>query len=377
MKNILLIDDDKLFHESFNQTVSSDKISCFFAINQKQAIKQIEKTDIHMIFLDLDLGNEYGLDILENILSYEIPVCILSGTATIRTTIEALKKGAVDLVEKPISKTHILKLIDKYSEISEKLIKEFSWKSKKMQEIEENIAYLANTPAKILLRGETGVGKEVIARQIHDFSSRKNKNFVAVNCGAIPENLIEHELFGSKKGAFTGAHKDHIGLIKEADGGTIFLDEIADLPLNMQVKILRFLQESEIRALGSSKDEKVDVRIIAATHKNLEEMVKNGSFREDLYFRLNVFMIDIPPLRNRIDDLEILIKKIVEKFKFQYKNNLEFLPETIDVLKKHSWSGNIRELSNIIERLMLLVHGPVEPSDLPSNFLENFEEKNE
>lgn len=368
MKTILLIDDDKLFHESFRATIESDTIQCLFAVNQKEATEQVKIGKPNFIFLDLDLGNEYGLDILQTLKAFEVPICILSGTATIRTTIEALKFGAVDLIEKPISKQGILDKIDKYSNNSAP--KEFTseWKSEKMIECENLVHYMANTPAKILLRGETGVGKEVIAKQVHSLSSRKDHPFIAVNCGAIPENLIEHELFGSLKGSFTGSVSDHKGLIKEAENGTLFLDEIADLPLNMQVKLLRFLQESEIRSVGSSKTEKVDVRIIAATHKNIEEMVKLGQFREDLYFRLNVFMIDIPALRDRKEDLPILIEKIVEQFKFQYKNDLEFRPETIQVLQHYNWKGNVRELVNLIERLMLLCQKPVSIQDLPQNF---------
>jgi len=377
MKHILLIDDDKLFHESFRQTIESDAITCFFATNMAESISQLDKTNIHLIFLDLDLGDEYGLDILKEIRSYQVPVCILSGTATIRTTIEALKIGAVDLCEKPISKTHILERIEEYSERTIHTSFKPSWKSAKMIECENMVHYLAQTPAKILLRGETGVGKEVIAKQIHQQSERKNAPFVAINCGAIPENLIEHELFGSVKGSFTGSVADHLGVIREAEGGTLFLDEIADLPLHMQVKLLRFLQEGEVRPVGSAKAVSVDVRIIAATHKHLEEMVRQGTFREDLYFRLNVFTVDIPPLRERKEDLPILIQSIVNTFKFQYKNDLEFLPETIECLQQHDWRGNVRELVNLIERLMLLCNRPVSLADLPKNFQKEVNTYNE
>ena len=365
---ILLIDDDKLFHESFRATIESDEVSCLFATNLKETIEWIETSFPNVIFLDLDLGDEYGLDILVDIKKYEIPVCILSGTATIRTTIEALKLGAVDLIEKPISKIGIIERVEKYASKTEP--KEFvsEWRSEKMKECENMVHYLANTPAKVLLRGETGVGKEVIAKKLHELSDRKNEPFIAVNCGAIPENLVEHELFGSMKGSFTGSVSDHNGLIKDANNGTLFLDEVADLSLSMQVKLLRFLQEGEVRSLGSSIVDNVDVRVIAATHKDLEQMVKDGDFREDLYFRLNVFTIDIPPLRERREDLPVLIEKIVDQFKFQYKNDLEFRTETIQMLQHYEWKGNVRELVNLIERLMLLCQKPVSPEDLPKNF---------
>ncbi|MCB0278274.1 MAG: sigma-54-dependent Fis family transcriptional regulator [Calditrichaeota bacterium] len=368
MTKILLIDDDKLFHETFKAIMASDEVHCDAVANRAEALAYLEKQRPNLIFLDLDLGKEHGLDILKEILVYNVPVCILSGTATIQTTLKAMKIGAVDLIEKPVSKNQLLDLINNHA--LKKQSDEFvpKWNSDKMNDCDSMVHYLAKSPAKILIRGETGSGKEVIARQIHRLSFGESKPFIAVNCGAIPENLIEHELFGSKKGSFTGSTEDYIGLIRQAEGGTLFLDEIAELPLQMQVKLLRFLQEYEVRGIGDTKTYTVNVRVIAATHKNLEQLVKDALFREDLYFRLNVITIDVPALRERIDDLAVLIHDIVESMKFKYKNDLVFTEEVIDHLKKYDWPGNVRELANLIERLMLLVHRPVKIDDLPANF---------
>jgi two-component system, NtrC family, nitrogen regulation response regulator NtrX len=368
MKKILLIDDDKLFHQSFNATFASTALNCFFAENSKKAIELLDKESFHLIFLDLDLGKENGLDVIELIREYERPICILSGTATIQTSIEAMKKGAVDLIEKPLRKDQILKLIEKHSIKTSHEISPIRWKSKKMILCETELQYLAKSPAKILLRGETGVGKEVLARKIHHLAFPENDRFVAVNCAAIPRELIEHELFGSVKGAFTGADKDHDGLICEAENGTLFLDEIAELPLDMQSKLLRFLQEGEIRPLGSNKTKIVTTRVIAATHVDLEQAVKEKLFREDLYFRLNVVMIDIPPLRDRREDLELLIEDLVEKFKIIYHNEPKFSIDVIEQLKEYPWPGNVRELSNLIERLCLTTKGLVELEQLPEKY---------
>lgn len=368
MKKILLIDDDKLFHESFRVSLESDELRCRFAANSKEAVILLNNEPFNLIFLDLDLGNENGLEIIEKIKSYEIPICILSGTATIKTTIEAMKKGAVDLLEKPLRKDQILELIDKYGQktVSEK--PKIKWKSEKMISCETELQYLAASPVKILLRGETGVGKEVIARKIHSIAFNKEAPFVAVNCGAIPKELMEHELFGSVKGAFTGADKDYKGLIAEAESGTLFLDEIAELPLDMQVKLLRFLQEGEVKALGSNKTKIIKTRVIAASHVDLEKAVEEGQFREDLYFRLNVVTIDIPPLRERLDDLEILIDDLISKYKIIYHNEPKVSPEIIVQLKKYNWPGNIRELSNFIERICLTVTGIVTLEQLPEKY---------
>lgn len=368
MKQVLLIDDDKLFHESFRATIETEEIACFFAINSSDARKILEDESIQLIFLDLDLGKEYGLDVIEKLSAFSVPICILSGTASIHTTVKALKLGAVDVFEKPISKSEIQELIENYSLLSLPKKDEFLWKSKAMQEIESMVLSISTSNAKILLRGESGTGKEVLARRIHQESNRRENAFIAVNCGAIPENLIENELFGSRKGAFTGSDKDHKGLIRSADKGTLFLDEIAEIPLPLQVKLLRFIQEGEIHPIGSDHSETVDVRIIAATHRNLEKMLEEQLFREDLYFRINVFTIDIPALRDRMDDFELLLDSLIEKFMLEYKNKLMFSKEAIDCLKQYEWKGNIRELSNLVERLMLTVFHPVKVSDLPKNF---------
>lgn len=376
INHVLLIDDDKQFHASFKSVIESDEVKCFFAANSKQAIEILSKNDINLIFLDLDLGDEKGIDILPELTVFNTPICILSGTATVNITVKALKLGAMDVAEKPLTRDKILDYIKSYSKKIETTEYSSKWKSAKMKDCDHVIHQIAASSAKILLRGETGCGKEVIARKIHELSDRKNGPFVAVNCGAIPEHLIENELFGSEKGAFTGSDKQHLGMIREAENGTLFLDEIAELPLMMQVKILRFLQEDEIRPIGSDKTIKVNVRIIAATHKNLEEMVKDKSFREDLYFRLNVFTIDIPALRERVEDIDILLNDIIEHFKFKYRNDLQFTSEALDALKSYAWPGNIRELSNLIERLMLICFKPVSVMDLPKN-LQSLEVKSD
>ena len=232
------------------------------------------------------------------------------------------------------------------------------YKSDKMEKIISLIKKVAKTDATVLIRGESGTGKEVVAKAIHNLSNRKNKNFVAVNCASIPETLLEAELFGHKKGAFTDAYTDRKGMFEIADKGTIFLDEIGDMPLSLQAKILRVLQEKEITPLGSEKSKKVDARVISATSRNLEEMIKNGEFREDLFYRLNVIPINLPPLRERKEDIEILAKHFLEKFSKKHSAPVLTIEQSgIEYLKKLEWRGNIRELENLMEKLVIFNRG--------------------
>jgi two-component system nitrogen regulation response regulator NtrX len=334
-----------------------------------------------LILLDIKMPRMDGLETLAQIKKHFalIPVVMISGHGTIGTAVEATKLGAYDFMEKPLERERVLLIIrnalqqkrlmeenidlkseeeDKYKMIGE---------SPAMKKLREDIAKVAGTNSTILVTGESGSGKELVARAIHRSSGRVHEDFIKVNCAAIPEDLIESELFGHEKGAFTGAHKEQIGKFVQADGGTIFLDEVGDMSFKTQSKVLRVLQDGEVEPVGSAKSFNVDVRVIAATNKNLPVEIKAGRFREDLYFRLNVIPIHCPPLRDRLEDIPLLVEYFVEQFcrENNYKVK-KITPAAMAVITRQPWLGNVRELKSTIERLIIMVTSDtISENDIP------------
>jgi two-component system response regulator AtoC len=307
---------------------------------------------------------------------------MITAHGTIETAVDAMKKGAKDYILKPLHLDEIVAKVETISQLKslikenrylkDKLLKKFNFdniigKNKKMQDLFELIKDIAKTNSTVLIRGESGTGKELIANAIHFNSDRIEKPFVKVNCGVLAENLLESELFGHVKGAFTGAIKDKVGRFELAHGGTIFLDEIGDISANMQLKLLRVLQEGEFERVGGNDTKKVDVRILAATNQNLEEAMKNGNFRQDLYYRLNVIPLDVPPLRERKDDIPLLVTYFLEKFNTDFKKKIEAVDdEAMSYLQTYEWPGNIRELENLMERAIVLnKSGVLKVADFP------------
>jgi two-component system nitrogen regulation response regulator NtrX len=322
-----------------------------------------------------------GIEVLDRLRSMNetLPVVVISGHGTIGTAVEATKKGAFDFIEKPFASERVL--VSLRNALDQRRLRDENRSLKKAVEVRHQmigdsaalkqvmaaVSRAAPTNATVLIQGESGVGKELVARTIHRNSLRSRERFVQVNCAAIPEELIESELFGHEKGSFTGATEKQIGKFEQADRGTIFLDEVGDMSAKTQAKVLRVLQEGEVERLGSARTIKVDVRVIAATNKNLEEEIEKGHFREDLYFRLAVIPIHVPPLRERPDDIPPLVRHYMEYF--ARENNVRpkrITPAALEVLQRHRWKGNIRELRNTVERLMIMTAGDtIDVADLP------------
>lgn len=366
---ILIIDDEKNIRYTLSDILEDEGYETDSAESIKAAGRMLEDYEPELILLDVKLPDGNGIELLEEIKKKlpNVPVVMISGNSSISDAVKAIKLGAFDFLEKPLSlpkvKITVKKAVDFY-QLSHRLrlfeadaLKGWNMigQSRPMQELKELIKRVAPSNAKILINGESGTGKELIARMIHTESLRKDKAFIKFNSAAIPRELIESELFGFEKGAFTGAVANKKGKLEEADKGTLFLDEIGDMELAAQAKILRVIQEGEFERLGGNQTRKIDVRIIAATNKDLSQMVKNGEFREDLFYRLNVVPITSPPLRHRKSDIALL----VEHFSLQISNELgfrtkRFSEEAIKRIKEYDFPGNVRELKNIMERLYLL-----------------------
>jgi len=380
---ILLVDDEKSIIEALQRAISGHKVTIDSAANGADALELIQKDPPDVVITDLRMPKMDGMQLLGKIRqSYpDIQVIVITGHATIDDAVNAMKKGAYDFITKPFKKQQMVAVLERALEkvalleenrvLREKLKKsrrvQFeSGKSRTFKELLDRSAQAANSDATILILGESGTGKEVLANHIYEKSPRAEKPIVKVNCAAIPDTLLEAELFGYKKGAFTGAVQDRPGKFMEADTGSIFLDEIGELPLPIQSKLLRILQEGEISPIGG-RIEKVDVRIIAATNKNLRKQVEMGLFREDLFYRLNVIPLTVPPLRERSEDLPSLVSFFIQKYcRKNKRDNLTVSADTLRLIENYSWPGNVRELENAMERAVILCRGhQITPEDLP------------
>jgi len=370
--SILIIDDEEAQRNILKGYLEKKGFKIFSASSGSEGVKSVQNNIIDIVLSDYKMPDITGLEVLELVkkINPEVSFVILTAYGTIENAVKAIRLGAFDYISKPVDLDELDLLLERIIEnknlrseiellkdqLKEKFrIDSFISDSPKMEEV-LSIAYrAADSKATVLIAGESGTGKEVLAKSIHFASSRKDKPFIAVNIPALPETLLESELFGHEKGAFTGADKSKKGRFELAEGGTLFLDEIGDIPLNLQVKLLRVLQEHQIERLGSTENINIDVRIIAATHQNLEQKIKEKTFREDLFYRLNIVSLNIPPLRERKEDVLPLIDYFIEKYaKQNNKKNISLSKEAIDSLLKYNFPGNVRELENIIERSVVL-----------------------
>jgi len=372
---ILLVDDDREFRKSVEILLSRNNYDVVSAEGVGQALQVMQENNFDLLITDLKMTDGSGMDLLSKarIINPDLAVIIQTAYGSISGAVEAMRQGAHDYIAKPFKNEELLILVERALEnknIREELNilrEEIAFKygfdslvgvSSAMSQVKTLATRVSGTDIAVLVTGDSGTGKELMARAIHYHSQRRKKKFVAIECTSIPENLLESELFGHVKGAFTTAYNNHKGLFEEAEGGTAFLDEIGDMPIALQSKILRVLQESEIRSVGSSTSKKIDVRIIAATNRDLAILVKEGKFREDLYYRLNVLPIRIPPLRERIDDIPVLVEHFLRQENRKRENEtISIAPEAMEKLLGHHWPGNVRELENTIKRAMALSQG--------------------
>ncbi len=380
---ILVIDDEAAIRDSMKMILEYEGYEFLGAPGGQEGIALVEREAPDLVFLDVKMPGMDGLEVLGRIrqTSETTPVVIISGHGTVSTAVEATKLGAFDFIEKPLATERVLVTIRNALDQSrlrdenrtlrraQDIRHEMVGSSAGLKQVLEAVRRAAPTNATVLIQGESGVGKELVARMIHRNSLRSRERFVQVNCAAIPEDLIESELFGHEKGSFTGATEKQIGKFEQADRGTIFLDEIADMSLKTQAKVLRVLQEGEVERVGSARTIKVDVRVIAATNKNLELEIEKGNFREDLFFRLSVIPISVPPLRERTEDIPALVRHFADLF--ARDNNFRprrITPAAMDLLQRHRWKGNIRELRNTVERLIIMSPGDaIDVPDLPES----------
>uniref|UniRef100_UPI00404833CF sigma-54-dependent transcriptional regulator n=1 Tax=Algoriphagus sp. TaxID=1872435 RepID=UPI00404833CF len=369
MAKILLIDDERFIRSSLREILEYENYEVVEAQDGAEGLQKIREEEFDLVLCDIKMPILDGLDVLEQVKQLErVPQFIMiSAHGTIETAVEATKKGAFDFIPKPPDLNRLLltvrnalekkHLVTETKVLKKKLSKKLTMvgESPAIQTVKATIEKVAPTEARVLITGQNGTGKELVAHWIHEKSKRQEKPYVAVNCAAIPSELIESELFGHEKGSFTSAHKQRLGKFEQADGGTLFLDEIGDMSLAAQSKVLRALQENLITRVGSDKDIKVDVRVIAATNKDLKKEIEEGKFREDLYHRLSVILIQVPPLKDRKDDIPLLLNKFLEDIA-QENGSLpkKITPEAITYLKELPWTGNIRELRNVVERLVIL-----------------------
>jgi DNA-binding NtrC family response regulator len=371
MFKVLVVDDDSDLRLSVATALSESHYQVDQARDGEEGVNRVRAGNYSLVLLDVNMPRMTGMEALKEIKAHDpsIIVIMLTAFSNVRDAVEATKEGAYNYLEKPIKAENLVYLADKALK-AQHMVKnmtlsapvfalpngtDFIGQSNEMKKIFSVIDKLARVETAVLIRGESGTGKELVAQALHFNSPRKDNRFVTINCSAVPENLIESEFFGHEKGAFTGADGRKIGKFQYADGGTLFLDEIGDISPGMQVKLLRVLQEKKFTPVGSNREVEVNVRIVAATNRNLEEMIKKNEFREDLFYRLNVLPVQLPPLRERKNDIEALATYFVEKFNQHHKKNISGLsPEAMELLKAHSWPGNIRELENVIEHAFVI-----------------------
>lgn len=382
MSKVLIIDDDDQLRRSFEKLLSQEDYSVEGAASGEAGLKMIGANPPDVVILDMRLPGMSGLEVFQTIheMDSKLPVIIMTAFGTTETAIEATKMGAFDYILKPFDIPDMLATIRQALEagrfmkspvdmnaIPETASKEaLIGRSKPMQDVYKAIGRVAPTDATVLIRGESGTGKELVARAIYNYSLRANKPFLVINCVAIPENLLESELFGYEKGAFTGASHRRVGKIEQANHGTVFLDEIGDMPAGIQAKILRLLQEKSIERLGGRETIPVDVRIIAATNRDLETALAEGRFREDLYFRLKVVTISLPPLRQRADDIPLLMEYFLARFVGEMGTDNPTIDDRAKrMLVNYPWPGNVRELANILQKILIFNRGaPISPDDI-------------
>jgi len=381
---ILVIDDETGIREAIRMTLEYEGYKIDEARSGSEGLEKAARVPYDAILLDIKMPVLDGIEVLENLRDQRIftPVVMVSGHGDMHTAVECTKRGAFDFLEKPLNRDKLLltvrnavrqrSLEEENIELKEKAEKEYQLvgQSPLMAELKSQVERAAPTKATVLITGESGTGKELVAREIHRSSSRAKQPFIQVNCAAIPDELIESELFGHEKGSFTGAVRKQTGKFVAADGGTIFLDEIADMSLRTQAKVLRVLQEGEVEPVGSATVVTVDVRVIAATNKELEEEIRNGRFREDLYYRLNVIPVRTPPLRERREDVSVLALHFARLFSEEHNYHAKkFTPSALKALSDGPWRGNVRELRNMIERLVIMVPAEsIDITDLPAEF---------
>jgi nitrogen regulation protein NR(I) len=387
-QKILIVDDEENIRWVFKKALEKKNFRVDTAVSGEEALEKIQNNDYLMVFTDIFMEGMTGLELLERIkeTGQDLRVVVMTAQDTMNNTIEAMRKGAHDYISKPFDFEEIYALVDKAvisknieappQAVPEKEAADFSvdaiiGKSKNMQPVFKAIGQLAETDLPVLITGESGTGKEMVARALHYYSKRNGRPFICINCAAISRELLESELFGHERGAFTGAGELKHGKFELANSGTLFLDEIGDMELSLQAKILRALQDNEFYRVGGKEPVRVDVRILAATNQNLEKLMEQKEFREDLYHRLNVTHIHMPPLRERLEDVPLLANHFLKKFSASLtKGEVYLSPEVERMITHYSWRGNIRELENVIKRaLVLAISGPILPDHLPTHLV--------
>lgn len=394
MRNILVIDDEQSMVDVITEMLNREDYSVFQAISGQEGIEIMKDKSLDVVICDMKMEPINGLEVLKKSkqIGPQAQFIIITAYGSIEDAVECMRQGAYHYIVKPFKMDELRLLVKRALEHRELLqenillkrqlhekyrFENIVGKSVSMQKVYELMEKVAQADSTVLIYGESGTGKELVAKAIHHHSPRKDKSFVAINCGGLPEGILESELFGHVKGAFTGAISDKVGLFQVADGGTIFLDEVSATSPIIQVKLLRVLQEKEIKRVGDTKDIQVDVRVITATNKMLDEEVKKGVFREDLFYRLSVIPIELPPLRDRIEDIPLLVQHFLEKHSGPGRANLKMIgPGVMDVFLNYNWPGNVRELENVIERAITISEGTVIlPRDLPENLLKGVDIK--
>ena len=383
---VLVVDDEAVIREGVKRILENNGFCVDTCATGRLALEMIQEQEFQMVITDLKMPGMGGMEVLKTIkiLQPEVPVIIITGYSTVDTAVEAMKNGAIDYVAKPFTPDALMEKVDKALEQKAVFLDEiylrkelrdhhgfdlFIGESKEMQKVYRRIIQVAATDSTVLVNGESGTGKELVAKAIHKNSPRRDHPLVALDCTSLAENLLESELFGHVKGSFTGAIQTKMGLFKVADGGTLFLDEVANISISTQAKLLRVLQEREVTPIGGTHTIRFDVRLVAASNRNLKSMVKEGSFREDLYFRLNIIPIELPPLRERKGDISLLTRHFIQKFGNEVGKDIRGIAsDALTMLEGYQFPGNVRELENIIERAVVLVEGDIiQTEDLELN----------
>ncbi|MCA6075201.1 sigma-54-dependent transcriptional regulator [Fulvivirga sedimenti] len=382
MPKILIIDDEQSIRDTLKEILEYEKYEIKEAKNGAEGLEMLKKEQFDVVLCDIKMPKMDGMEVRDKVMEegLDVPFIMISAHGTIETAVDATKKGAFDFIQKPPDLNRLLisvrnamdrsDLVQETKTLKRKISKTFDivGESRAISEVKETIEKVAPTEARVLITGENGTGKELVARWLHELSTRQKNPMVEVNCAAIPSELIESELFGHEKGSFTSAVKQRIGKFEQANNGTLFLDEIGDMSLSAQAKVLRALQENKITRVGGDKEIKVNVRVIAATNKDLKKAIEENKFREDLYHRLSVILIKVPPLRERKDDIPLLVERFLNDIANEYGTKPKSInKEAIELLQKHEWTGNIRELRNVVERLVIMSGETINEKDVQRN----------